>query len=158
MRQKWFSIAMLAVVLLFMAATVAVPTIQSVLVNGADDLPLGLAEVNGLFFAASLAAGLLLLFGVLSLIYWTVPNDRMPWRAIWPGALAATVAIGIVDYAFPVYLGSISTIARFGTTFVFVLIVLLWFYALAMIVLAGAIINALRFELHDTGTLEDPGA
>ena len=156
-RQKWFSIAMLAVVLLFMAATVAVPTIQSVLVNGTDDLPLGLAEVNGLFFGVSLAAGLLLLFAVLSLIYWTVPNDRMPWRAIWPGALAATVAIGIVDYAFPVYLGSISTIARFGTTFVFVLIVLLWFYALAMIVLAGAIINALRFELHDTGTLEEPG-
>jgi len=157
-RQKWFSIAMLVVVLLFMAATVAVPTIQSVLVNGADDLPLGLAEVNGLFFVVSLAAGLLLLFGVLSLIYWAVPNHRMPWRAIWPGALAATVAIGIVDYAFPVYLGSISTIARFGTTFVFVLIVLLWFYALAIIVLSGAILNALRFELHDTGTLDEPGA
>ena len=58
-----------------------------------------------------------------------------------------------MDYAFPVYLGSISTIARFGTTFVFVLIVLLWFYALAMILLSGAIINALRFELHDTGKL-----
>ena len=157
-RQKWFSFAMLAVVLLFMAATVAVPTIQSVLVNGADDLPLGLAEVNGLIFGVSLAAGLVLLFGVLSLIYWAVPNDRMPWRAIWPGALTATVAIGIVDYAFPVYLGSISTIARFGTTFVFVLIVLLWFYALAIIVLTGAIVNALRFELHDTGTLDDPGA
>ncbi len=80
----------------------------------------------------------------------------MPWRAIWPGALAATAAIGVVDYAFPCYLGSISTIARFGTTFVFVLIVLLWFYALAMILLAGAIINALRFELHDTGELETP--
>ena len=66
----------------------------------------------------------------------------MPWRAIWPGALGATVAIGIVDYAFPVYLVSISTIARFGTTFVFVLIVLIWFYALAIIILGGAIINA----------------
>ncbi len=157
-RQKWFSFGMLAVVLLFMLATVAVPTIQSVLVNGADDLPLGLAEVDGLIFGLSLAAGLLLLFVVLSLIYWAVPNDRMPWRAIWPGALTATAAIGIVDYAFPVYLGSISTIARFGTTFVFVLIVLLWFYALAIILLSGAIVNALRYELHDTGTLEDLGA
>ncbi|HYI38362.1 MAG TPA: YihY/virulence factor BrkB family protein [Thermoleophilaceae bacterium] len=156
LRQKWFSFGMLAVVLLFMAATVAVPTMQSVLVNGADDLPLGLSEVNGLFFAVSLAAGLLLLFGVLSLIYWAVPNHRMPWRAIWPGALVATLAIGVIDYAFPVYLGSISTIARFGTTFVFVLIVLLWFYALAMVVLAGAIINALRFEIHETGELQEP--
>ena len=157
-RQKWFSIGMLAVVLLFMAATVAVPAIQSLLLSGTDDLPLGLSEVNGVIFALSLAAGLVLLFGVLSLIYWAVPNDRMPWRAIWPGALGATAAIGVVDYAFPVYLGSISTIARFGTTFVFVLIVLLWFYALAIIVLCGAIVNALRYELHDTGTLDVPGA
>ena len=156
LRQKWFSFGMLAVVLLFMAATVAVPTLQSLLTTGTEDLPLGLSDVNGLIFGVSLVAGLILLFGVLSLIYWAVPNHRMPWRAIWPGALAATVAIGIVDYAFPVYLGSISTIARFGTTFVFVLIVLLWFYALAMILLAGAIINALRFELHDTGKLETP--
>jgi len=156
LRQKWFSFGMLAVVLLFMAATVAVPTLQSLLTTGTEDLPLGLSDVNGLIFGVSLAAGLLLLFLVLSLIYWAVPNHRMPWRAIWPGALASTVAIGIVDYAFPVYLGSISTIARFGTTFVFVLIVLLWFYALAMILLSGAIINALRFELHDTGKLETP--
>ena len=75
----------------------------------------------------------------------------MPWRAIWPGALAATAAIGIVDYAFPVYLGNISTIARFGTTFVFVLIVLIWFYALASWCCPGPIINALRFEMHETG-------
>ena len=109
-----------------------------------------------MFFALSLAAGLALLFAVLCLIYWAVPNDRMPWRAIWPGALTATLAIGIVDYGFPVYLGSISTIARFGTTFVFVLIVLIWFYALAIVVLAGAIVNALRFELHDTGGLQAP--
>ena len=156
LKQKRFSLAMLAVVLLFMAATVAVPAIQSLLVSGADDLPLGLSEVDGVFFALSLAAGLALLFAVLCLIYWAVPNDRMPWRAIWPGALTATLAIGIVDYGFPVYLGSISTIARFGTTFVFVLIVLIWFYALAIVVLAGAIVNALRFELHDTGGLQAP--
>ena len=80
----------------------------------------------------------------------------MPWRAVWPGAAAATFAIGAVDYAFPFYLSNISTIARFGTTFVFVVIVLLWFYALAIIILGGAIINAMRYELHDTGTLSTP--
>ena len=36
----------------------------------------------------------------------------------------------------------------------FVLIVLIWFYALAIIILAGAIINAMRFELHETGELK----
>ena len=151
--QKRFALAMLVVVLLFMAATVAVPTLQSLLVAGADDLPLGLSDIPGLVYALTLAAGLILLFMILCVIYWTVPNRRVPWRAIWPGAAAATAAIGLVDYAFPAYLSSISTIARFGTTFVFVLIVLLWFYALAFIILGGAILNAMRFEIHDTGEL-----
>ena len=35
----------------------------------------------------------------------------------------------------------------------FVLVALIWFYVLALGLLAGAVINALRFELHDTGTV-----
>jgi membrane protein len=149
--QKRFALAMLVVVLLFMASTVAVPALQSLLLAGADDLPLGLSDIPGLVYALTLAAGLVLLFLVLCVIYWTVPNRLVPWRAVWPGAAVATLAIGLIDYAFPAYLSSISTIARFGTTFVFVLIVLLWFYALAIIILGGATVNAMRFELHDTG-------
>ena len=151
--QKRFALAMLVVVLLFMAATVAVPTLQSLLVSSTDDLPLGLSRVPGLVYGVTLAAGLLMLFGILCVIYWTVPNRLVPWSAVWPGAFGATLAVGIVDYAFPAYLGSISTIARFGTTFVFILIVLIWFYALAMIILAGATLNAMRFEIHETGEL-----
>ena len=151
--QKRFALVMLVVVLLLMAAAVAVPTLQSILINGQRDLPLGLDDVQGLIYGVTLVAGLLILFGVLCIVYWSVPNEFVPWRAVWPGAAAATAAIGVVDYAFPFYLSNISSIARFGTTFVFVVIVLLWFYALAIIILGGATINALRYELHDTGTL-----
>jgi YihY family inner membrane protein len=151
--QKRFAFVMLFVVLLFMAATVAVPTLQAILVKGTGDLPLGLDDVEGLVFGLTLAAGLVLLFLILCVVYWSVPNAFVPWRAIWPGAAAATGAIGLIDYAFPFYLSNVSTIARFGTTFVFVVIVLLWFYAIAIIILGGAIINALRYELHDTGSI-----
>jgi membrane protein len=156
--QKRFSLAMLVVVLLFMAATVAVPTLQAVLARGAGDLPFGLAEVDGLLFAVSLFVGLVLVFLVLCIIYWAVPNRPMPWRAIWPGALAATLAIGIVDYGFPLYLSSVSTAGAFTTIFVFVLIVLVWFYLLAIIILGGGVLNAMRFELHETGELTLPDA
>ena len=77
----------------------------------------------------------------------------MPWLAIWPGAAGATVAITAIDYAFPFYLGHISTIARVGTTLVFLVIVLIWFYAHALIILCAAIVNAMRYELHETGEL-----
>jgi YihY family inner membrane protein len=151
--QKRFALVMLVVILLFMAATVLVPTVQSVLIAGTEELPFGLDDVEELVFGVTLVAGLLLLFGLLCLIYLTVPNQLVPWRAVWPGALGATIAIAIVDYAFPAYLTSISTLARVGTTVVFVLILLIWFYAIAIIILAGGVINAARFELHETGDL-----
>ena len=153
LEQKRFALVMLVFVLLFIAATVAVPALQSLLASSAQDLPLGLSEVEGLVYAVSLAAGILLLFLILCVIYWTVPNRRVPWRAVWPGALGATMAIAVVDYAFPAYLGSVSSLAGVGTTFVFVLIVLIWFYVLAIILLGGAVLNAMRFELHETGEI-----
>jgi YihY family inner membrane protein len=146
LQQKRFALVMLVVVLLFMAATVLVPAAQSVLVEGAQDLPFGLGDFGPLVYAVTLSASLALLFAVLCVIYWSVPNRRVPWRAIWPGALAATVAIAIVDYAFPLYLSNVSTIAQLGTTLVFIVIILLWFYALAIILLGGAVINAMRVE------------
>jgi membrane protein len=154
LEQKRFALAMLVVVLLFIAATVAVPTLQSLLVSSADDLPLGLSEVDGLIFGVTLAAGVLLLFAILCLIYWAVPNRSLPWRAFWPGALGATLAIGVIDYAFPFYLSNVNSAAQFGTTFVFIVIILIWFYALAIIILSGAIVNAMRYELHETGELK----
>jgi YihY family inner membrane protein len=144
LQQKRFALSMLLVVLVFMVATVAVPAVQSILRAGADVLPFDLARVTVLVYIVSLVLGLAALFGCLTVIYARVPNVDVPWRAVWPGALGATIAIGIVDYAFPVYLTNISTIARFGTTIVFVLIMLGWFYVLALIILAGAIVNALR--------------
>jgi membrane protein len=142
--QKRFSVGMLGVVLLFMIATVIVPTAQSILKAGTDALPFDLAHVAVFVYALSLGASVAILFACLAAIYARVPNRKVPWRAVWPGALAATIAIAIVDIAFPVYLSNISTIARFGTTIVFILIVLAWFYLLAVIILGGAVINALR--------------
>jgi YihY family inner membrane protein len=144
LKQKRFALSMLVVVLLFMVATVAVPTVQSLLRAGANRLPFDLAHVAGVVYAGSLAFSLALLFGCLVIIYSRVPHLKVPWRAVWPGALGATAAIAVVSYAFPAYLTNISTIARFGTTIVFVLIMLGWFYVIALILLGGAIVNAMR--------------
>jgi membrane protein len=123
-----------------------VPTVQGLLTATAEELPFGLSDIPGLVFGVTLGASLLLLFGTLCVIYWAVPNCTVPWRAIWPGAAASTIAIAIVDFAFPFYLSQISTIEQVGTTLVFLVIVLLWFYVLAITVLGGAVINALRMR------------
>ena len=144
-QQKLFALGMLGVVLLFVAATVAVPTIQALLASGAEDLPLGLSEVRGLVYVVSLGLGVAALFAALCATYRLVPKGAIPWRAVWPGALGATIAIAVVDLGFPLYLDNVSTL-RVGTTAVFVLIALVWFYMIALIVLAGAVVNDLRWK------------
>jgi membrane protein len=148
-QQKRFSLAMVIVVLLLMAATVVVPAVQSILVKGASDLPFGLAHVKVIVFGLTLAVTLVVLFLIFCLIYWVVPNRPVTWRGVWPGALLATLAIGIIDYGFPLYLSNVSTIARLGTTLIFITIILLWFYALAIIILGGAIVNWTRLEPYE---------
>ncbi len=146
LEQKRFALLMLGVVLVFMIATVAIPAAQSILRAGVNQLPFDLAHVAVFVYGGSLVIGIVLVFGSLAVIYSRVPNLRVPWRAVWPGALGATLAIAVVDYAFPLYLTNISTIARFGTTLVFILIVLGWFYVLALIILSGAVVNAIRLR------------
>ena len=157
LRQKAFALGMLAVVLLFFVASVAIPALQGVVVNGAEDLPLGLGDVRGLVYSLTLGGSLALIFAILCLVYWRVPRGAIPWRCVWPGALFAMLATGVVDYAFPLYLSNVTTL-RIGTSFVFVLIVLVWFYALALILLAGAVVNELRFEGRPSAQALAPAA
>jgi len=144
--QKRFGLAMLLVLLVFMVSMVAAPTVVSLLQAGARDLPFDLARIGGVVYRISLAMTIVLLFATLCVIYRAVPNRPIPWRAIWPGAASATVVIALLALVFPLYLTNVSTIARFGTTVVFILIVLAWFYVLALIILGGGVVNVLRLQ------------
>ena len=152
-RQKLFGFGMLFVVLIFIAASVLVPTVQALAVHSAEDLPFGLADTGDVIYWGGVAFGLVILFGALCITYAAVPKGAIPWSCVWPGALGATIAMGIVDATFPLYLSNVSTL-RIGTSAVFVLIALVWFYILALIVLAGAVVNELRFEVRRSASEE----
>ncbi|MEI6447801.1 MAG: YihY/virulence factor BrkB family protein [Actinomycetes bacterium] len=142
LKQKRFAFLMLWLFMLFIAATIAVPAAQSALAGVRRDLPFGLADVPGLTLATSLAIGVALLFLTLWAIYALGPNGRLPWRAVFPGAVLATAVIALLDLVYPYYLTNASSVWRFGTTFVFLVIVLAWFYAVSLVILLGAEINA----------------
>jgi YihY family inner membrane protein len=157
--QKRFSFAMLAVVLLFIAASIFLPAMESTLVASTDRLPFGLSDIKAIDTALLLGAAILTTFLICSVIFWAVPKGHMPWRAVWPGAAFVTLAAGIANWLFPFYLSSVSSLSRFGSTLGFVLIALLWFYVLSLALLAGAVINSLRHELRETGEMPyGPGA
>ena len=151
--QKRFSFAMLVVVLLFIAASIFVPTLESTVLSSTDRLPLGLSDIKAIDTILLLGAALLVTFGICCVIFWAVPKGHMPWRAVWPGALFVTIGAGLANWLFPIYLSNVSSLSRFGSTVGFILIALLWFYVLSLALMVGAVINSLRFELHDTGVL-----
>ncbi|MET0305162.1 MAG: YihY/virulence factor BrkB family protein [Solirubrobacterales bacterium] len=151
--QKRFSFAMLGVVLLLIAASILLPAIEATLVSSTDRLPLGLSDIKAIDTALLLGLAVAIVFVICCVIYWAVPKGHMPWRDVWPGAVFVTVAAGLANWAFPFYLSNVSSLSRFGSTVGFVLIALLWFYLLSLALLAGAVINSLRHELHDTGEL-----
>ncbi|MGZ5308442.1 MAG: YihY/virulence factor BrkB family protein [Solirubrobacterales bacterium] len=155
--QKRFSLVMLLALTLLIAASVVLPTLEGAAVSSTEDLPFGLSDFGIARSVILIAGGLLITFGVLCAIYWAVPKGHMPWPSVWPGALLFTVATGIGNYAFPFYLTNISSLDRLGGTIGFVLVALLWFYAISLALLAGAVINSLRHELEDTGRLPELG-
>ncbi|MDX6654276.1 MAG: rane protein, partial [Solirubrobacterales bacterium] len=151
--QKRFSFAMLGVVLVFIALSIFVPTMESTLVSSTDKLPFGLSGIQAIDTILLLGAALLISFGICSVIYLAVPKAPVPWRAVWPGALFVTFGAGLANWLFPLYLTNVSNLSRFGSTLGFILIALLWFYLLSLGIMAGAVINSLRFEYSETGEL-----
>ena len=154
--QKRFALVMLLVVMIFLAASVVIPLAENLAVSRADDLPFGLDEVQGLRSVVVLLAALGITFAIVSLIYYIVPKGHVPWHGVWPGALFVTLTTAIGNAVFPFYLTEVSDLDRIGGALGFILIALIWFYIIALALLAGAVINALRYEYRDTGSLAIP--
>ena len=155
--QKRFALLMLVVVTIFLAASVVIPVAEGLLASGAENLPFGLEEIGGLRSAAVLGAALLATFAVCSLIYYVVPKGHIPWRGVWPGALFVTITTALANAIFPFYLGQ-SNVDQLGGALGFILVALVWFYLVSLGLMAGAVINALRFEFHETGSIEEDRA
>ena len=155
--QKRFALVMLIVVTLFLAASVIVPVAEGVLASNADSLPFGLENVGFVLNGLVLATALLITFAITAFIYYIVPKGHVPWRGVWAGALFVTVTTAIANAAFPFYLTQ-SNVDALGGALGFILVALIWFYLVSLALMAGAVINALRYEFHDTGSLEEERA
>ena len=144
-RQKLFALGMLAVVLLFFVATVSIPALQGFVVRARATCRSGSARCAGSSTGSRWPAAWCCCSRSSASSTGACRAARSRGAASGRARSAAVVAMGIVDYAFPLYLSNVSSL-RVGTSFLFVLIVLVWFYALALILLAGAVVNELRFR------------
>lgn len=86
----------------------------------------------------------LLIFLILWLMYWIVPNTspRLNFRTVLPGAIFATLGWLLLTYGFSYY---INNFGNFGATYGSiggVIILMLWLYFTGMILIFGGLLNA----------------
>ena len=96
---------------------------------------------------AQVASSVLFVFAALLALYRFVPPVTMPFRALWPSALAATVAIEVVVEGYAVYAARFSDFSTIYGPLGAVLTFLLLVYVLAVIVLLGAETVAARLRV-----------
>jgi len=80
----------------------------------------------------------LALFGIFSLLYKMLPTITVPYSAVWPGALFATVAWKLVERGFILYTTHVAAASALYGAASMVLALLLWFYLSASIFFLGA--------------------
>jgi YihY family inner membrane protein len=80
-----------------------------------------------------------LLFGA---IYVVVPNRPVRWREVWKGTVVSAVLLVVYQQVFPLYQAYFLTPTNPGSLIGLVLVILVFFYYLAFILLLGAEVNA----------------
>ncbi len=95
------------------------------------------------------AAGVLIAFLsatlLFALTYALVPYRRRFWRSFgpnWRGAVVAAALLMLYELLFPLYTTFILNPANYGTVAAFAVVILVFFYYLAFILLLGAEINS----------------
>ena len=106
----------------------------------------------GLLSPLVLAVGLAIAF---TPIYYEFPDLDLSWKGVLPGVAVAAIGWTILQALFQVYLsmtGQLNTASVIGA----ILVLLTWLYFGSMVLLLGAVINAVVIGKRATGETYDP--
>jgi hypothetical protein len=103
------------------------------------------------------AVSVVSLFVLFLAIYTIVPNVPIHWRFAWRGALAAALAMFVVNTAFPTYTAHFVNTKQYGAAAIAgALVLIIWFWFFSVVLLVGAQINSLAMGIgpwrHDLST------
>lgn len=86
---------------------------------------------------------LVFLIGLFAFVYYFAPNCKVNWRVGFIGAVFAAVGWLVVSYGFSYYVNSFSSYTITYGSLGGVIILMIWFYLSAMILILGGQINAM---------------
>jgi membrane protein len=110
--------------------------------------------LGAIWWAGFLAIPIVLTFVTFLLIFWLLPNRRLPFRYLWPGALVTTLLFEALKQVFALYVHQLATFDAIYGPVSSVIVLLFWVYLTATMVVFGAEISAALPTLTTGG----PGA
>lgn len=84
----------------------------------------------------------IILFLIFTLLYWIAPNVKIRCRAAFPGAAFATIGWIISSMGLSLYVGKISNFSITYGSIGAVIVLMIWLYISAFIIIIGGEINA----------------
>lgn len=139
---RLFSFLWMILVIMIMAAIIIFFTIGQVVVKQLTPiLHLG-QNVFDVVSSLKWPVTFVMLFLLLLLLYYFLPNARLKWRYVWVGALSATVAWLLLSQLFSLYVDyfarSVTTYKTVGS----VIVIMMWLDFSGIVILTGAVLNA----------------
>ncbi len=141
-----FSMVLLFVVLvpiLFLASSASDAIAQALFAGSANKT---LARALGLLTAFVAAA---VLFGA---IYIVVPNRPVHWKEVWKGTLVGAALLVLYELLFPLYQNMFLKPGNYGSVAGFAIVILVFFYYFAFILLLGAEVNSWAIGQRQTAS------
>ncbi|KXH78850.1 ribonuclease [Sporosarcina sp. HYO08] len=91
----------------------------------------------------------ILIFSVFSVIYWIVPNIKIHLMSVIPGAIFATIGWILTSLAFSFYVGSFGSYSNTYGSIGGVIVLMMWLYFSAIILMIGGQVNAVMTERYE---------
>ncbi|ASK61921.1 hypothetical protein CFK37_06985 [Virgibacillus phasianinus] len=98
-----------------------------------------------LWFFAKWGMGTLFLYIFFLLLYMVVPSVRLTWNQVYPGAIFATIGWQVVSIGFSKYV-TFSNYSLFYGQLGNIIVLMVWFYLTAAVLLIGGLINASIYQ------------
>jgi membrane protein len=147
--RHWLKTLLYTVMLILsIALTLTLMTVGERLLNWLVEsfsLPAFLAEIwSVLRFPAAAVVGYFALF----FLYALSQDARQPWRNIWPGTLAALAAWMALSWLYAYYVDHIAHYSSLYGSIGAVIVLLIWLYLSAMVLIMGAEFNGTLMSLR----------
>lgn len=141
-RQNLMAIGMLLLYVVLVPIIFLASFVPTAIVN-ALNATTGDAGLSGLLIRL---VGLLASFAVAAIlfgaIYVVVPNHPVRFREVWKGTLLAAALLVLYELVFPIYESLMLKPGNYGAVAGFAIVILVFFYYLAVILLLGAEVNS----------------